>query len=238
MNISDPIGSAVSEYYTLGKPSNLIVHSNLCDDDEMPVSYLFRTYSEMPQLEQTALNLCKGSILDIGSCAGAHSYFLQQQGFDITALEQSELCIDVLQKRGIRKTLHQDFYSPIAHKYDTLLLLMNGIGLAGKLSHVPHFFKQLKKILNPNGQILIDSSDLIYLYENEDGSVDIQLNGEYYGEMQYQFEYNKKKGVWFPWLYLDKALFTTLATQHGFIVEIIEDGPHYDYLARLTLNNN
>ena len=132
--------------------------------------------------------------------------------------------------------MHQNFYESLAQKYDTILLLMNGIGVAGNLTNAPLFFAQLKKILKPGGQVLIDSSDLIYLYENEDGSVDIDLNDDYYGEVEYSFEYKGIKSASFPWLYLGKDLLQDLAFTAGFKTEIVADGEHYDYLARLTLD--
>ena len=72
-------------------------------------------------------------------------------------------------------------------KYDTLLLLMNGTGIAGKLERLPSLLNRLKELLADGGQILVDSSDLRYIYENEDGSMDINLNAPYYGEVDYQF---------------------------------------------------
>ncbi len=233
---NDPIGNAVQDFFKTGKYGTLIVHSDLCDDDEIPVPYLFRTFDEMPPLEQKALQLCKGKILDVGAGAGSHSLYLQQQGFDVTALELSQGCVDVMEQRGIKKVKAENFYYLGGETYDTILLLMNGTGFAGKLKQFPNFLNQFKKLLNPGGQVIFDTSDIVYLFENEDGSIDINLNSEYYGEMNYCFEYKGKQGDWFPWLYVDKEKLSEECCANGWNLEIVSEGEHYDYLAKLTLN--
>ncbi len=120
-------------------------------------------------------------------------------------------------------------------KYDTLLLLMNGTGIAGKLSQLPALLNRLKELLSEEGQILIDSSDLKYIYENEDGSMDIDLNAPYYGEGDYQMQYRDIKGEPFDWLYTDPMLLASVSKQCGLQCQIMEQGEHYDYLAKLTL---
>ena len=119
-------------------------------------------------------------------------------------------------------------------KYDTLLLLMNGTGIAGKLSQLPALLNRLKELLSEEGQILIDSSDLKYIYENEDGSMDIDLNAPYYGEVDYQMQYRDIKGEPFDWLYVDFPLLKSIAESCGLEGELIAEGEHYDYLARLS----
>ena len=88
--------------------------------------------------------------------------------------------------------------------------------------------------MTDNGQLLIDSSDLIYLYENEDGSVDIDLNGSYYGEVDFMMQYKNMKGEAFDWLYVDFETLSFHAEQNGFHAELVFEGEHYDYLARIT----
>ncbi len=237
-NLSDVLGMAVKDYYYYKSAETLWVCSEGFDNDELPVEYLFREFNEMPTVEQTAMKLSQGKVLDVGACAGSHSLYLQQKGLDVTALEYSGLCVDVMRQRGIKKVIHEDFYQHKYQTYDTILLLMNGTGIAKNLFNFPGFLKQLKKLLNPNGQVLIDSSDLIYLFENEEGGYDIPLNGNYYGEMDYAFQYGDKQGEWFPWLYLDEDRMKELAELQGFVAEIVERGEHYDYLAKLTLNIN
>lgn len=235
-SIHDPMGTAIRDYHLRGKAARLRVMSSMFDEDEMPVDHLFRTFDYMPHLEQKALNMAYGKVLDIGAGAGCHALALQERGMDVKAIDISPLSCEVMKERGIKDVECVNlFCKQLQGKYDTLLLLMNGTGIAGKLSQLPALLNRLKELLSEEGQILIDSSDLKYIYENEDGSMDIDLNAPYYGEVDYQMQYRDIKGESFGWLYTDPMLLASVSKQCGLQCQIIEQGEHYDYLAKLTL---
>lgn len=235
-SIHDPMGAAIRDYHLRGKAARLRVMSSMFDEDEMPVDHLFRTFDDMPHLEQKALNMAYGKVLDIGAGAGCHALALQERGMDVKAIDISPLSCKVMKERGIKDVECVNlFCKQLQGKYDTLLLLMNGTGIAGKLSQLPALLNRLKELLSEEGQILIDSSDLKYIYENEDGSMDIDLNAPYYGEVDYQMQYRDIKGEPFDWLYTDPMLLASVSKQCGLQCQIMEQGEHYDYLAKLTL---
>ncbi|MCI7119369.1 methyltransferase domain-containing protein [Prevotella sp.] len=235
-SIHDPMGAAIRDYHLRGKAARLRVMSSMFDEDEMPVDHLFRTFDDMPHLEQKALNMAYGKVLDIGAGAGCHALALQERGMDVKAIDISPLSCEVMKERGIKDVECVNlFCKQLQGKYDTLLLLMNGTGIAGKLSQLPALLNRLKELLSEEGQILIDSSDLKYIYENEDGSMDIDLNAPYYGEVDYQMQYRDIKGEPFDWLYTDPMLLASVSKQCGLQCQIMEQGEHYDYLAKLTL---
>ena len=230
----DPMGAAILDYQTTGKSNTLRILSSMFEEDEMPVSHLFRSLRDMPLLERKALELCKGKILDVGAGAGCHALTLQKQNKDVTAIDISPLSCEAMLKREISKVQCINLFDEgFKGQFDTILLLMNGTGIAGKICNLPKLFKRLKELLTPNGQILIDSSDLKYIYENEDGSFDIDLNANYYGEVDYQMAYKDIEGEPFDWLYVDYPLLSTIAEANGLHAELIAEGEHYDYLARL-----
>ena len=235
-SIHDAMGAAIRDYHLRGKAARLRVMSSMFDEDEMPVDHLFRTFDDMPHLEQKALNMAYGKVLDIGAGAGCHALALQERGMDVKAIDISPLSCEVMKERGIKDVECVNlFCKQLQGKYDTLLLLMNGTGIAGKLSQLPALLNRLKELLSEEGQILIDSSDLKYIYENEDGSMDIDLNAPYYGEVDYQMQYRDIKGEPFDWLYTDPMLLASVSKQCGLQCQIIKQGEHYDYLAKLTL---
>jgi len=201
--------------------------------DDIRISYFFRTHDEMPELEKKALHLCSGKILDIGAGSGSHSLYLQENGEDVTALDIKQGFVDVMKKRGVKNVICSDIFDYKGQGFDTLLMLMNGIGFTKNFEGLTVFLKSAKKLLNPGGQIILDSSDLMYLYEEEDGSYAINLNEEYYGEVMYQIEYNNIKGEPFQWLYIDFDNLSLYADQVGFSCEKIFENNHYNYLARL-----
>ena len=235
-SIHDPMGAAIRDYHLRGKAARLRVMSSMFDEDEMPVDHLFRTFDDMPHLEQKALNMAYGKVLDIGAGAGCHALALQERGMDVKAIDIWPLSCEVMKERGIKDVECVNlFCKQLQGKYDTLLLLMNGTGIAGKLSQLPALLNRLKELLSEEGQILIDSSDLKYIYENEDSSMDIDLNAQYYGEVDYQMQYRDIKGEPFDWLYTDPMLLASVSKQCRLQCQIMEQGEHYDYLAKLTL---
>ena len=242
----DPMGAAILDFQKQGKAARLRVLSSMFEEDEMPVTHLFRSIQEMPVLEQKALQLAKGRVLDIGAGAGCHALALQEKGLAVKAIDISPLSCEAMKLRGVKDAecinlfdLHLssgnhsgENQEQFESGFDTILLLMNGTGIAGKIEHLPALFQRLKALLNPGGQILIDSSDLNYIYENEDGSFDINLNGAYYGEVDYQMIYKNVKGDRFDWLYVDFPLLKSIAETYGLHGELVAEGEHYDYLAR------
>ena len=231
---NDPMGAAIRDYQNKGKASRLRVLSSMFDEDEMPVAHLFRTFNQMPRLEQKALSMAKGRVLDIGAGAGCHALALQERGLEVKAIDISPLSCEVMKERGVKDAECVNLFNPqLQGKYDTLLLLMNGTGIAGKLNRLSMLLNRLKELLAEGGQILIDSSDLKYIYENKDGSMDIDLNAPYYGEVDYQMQYKNVKGEPFDWLYTDPMLLASISKQCGLNCEIVEEGENYDFLARL-----
>lgn len=231
----DPMGWAIADYYRNGVAGRLRVFSSMFDEDEMPVEELFRTLEEMPEVERTAIALARGRVLDVGAGSGCHSLALQEKGLIVTAVEISPRSVDVMKKRGVADARLINLYDKeLAEKFDTILMLMNGTGIIGRLSNMTTFFARIDELLADGGQLLIDSSDLIYLYENEDGSVDIDLNGDYYGEVDFMMQYKNMKGASFDWLYVDFETLSNYACENGFKAELVTEGEHYDYLARIV----
>lgn len=231
----DPMGRAIYEYFTTGKAGKLRVFSSQFDEDELPVKDLFRTLEQMPLLEQKALQLAYGRILDVGAGSGCHSLVLREMGKESLAIDISPWAVEVMKKRGIEAYLTNVFDMGFTGRFDTILMLMNGSGIIGKLKNMPAFLTRVKQLLAPGGCVLMDSTDLRYLYEDEDGSYLVDLAADYYGEVDFQMQYGKVKGEPFDWLYIDFDTLSAYAIPYGFRVEKVMEGEHYDYLARLSL---
>lgn len=234
---ADPMGAAIYDYYTNGSADTLVVHSSMFEDDEIPVEDLFREIGDMPELERVALEQARGRILDAGAGSGCHSIALKEMGKTSVAIDISPLAVEVMKLRGLDARKINLYDGSFNEKFDTVLMLMNGTGIIGTLDNMPVFFERMKQLLNPGGCILIDSSDLRYLYEEEDGSLMIDLADEYYGLLDYQMQYKDILGEPFDWLYVDFETLAFYAEENGFIAEIVAEGEHYDYLAKLSLNS-
>ena len=252
MNIKmDPLGRAIADYWktktmvsTNRQADRLRVFSPMFEEDEIPLTTLFRKYKAMPKIERKALDMVTGKTLDVGAGSGCHSLVLQEKGIDVTAIDISPLSVETMKERGVKKVLEQDFFA-LEGQYDTILMLMNGIGIVGTLERLPEFFRQLDKILAPRGQVLCDSSDISYVFETErlrvgDGTsgtdciIELPDDMAYYGEHSFQMQYKDTIGEPFPWLYIDADTLRERAARNGYSVEVVAEGEHYDYLAKIT----
>ena len=235
--MKDLFGKAILDYQTNNSPEDLITETSISEADEMSVAYLFRNYNEMPKLEQKALQLAKGKVLDAGCGAGSHALELQnERKLDVTAIDISENAVKACQLRGIEKVKVANILDlDTEDKFDTILSLMNGTGIFGTLKETAKYLQKLKSLLNEGGQILIDSSDLIYMFDqDEDGAYSIPADG-YYGELTFTVQYKGETEETFPWLYLDYNTLQNAAIANGLQCELVAEGEHFDYLAKLSL---
>ena len=206
----------------------LWLNNSYAEPEEMPTDIFFRTEAEMPELELIALAQCKGKTLDIGAGAGSHALLLQERNIPVVALDISPYAIQIMKERGVTQTLQADLFTLQTDRFDTLLLLMNGIGITGTIDGFKTFLGQAKTLLNPGGQLIFDSSDITYLYEEAEKPAD-----RYFGQVAYQYEYQGMTGDWFNWLYLDQETLITLTEACGWKAELLFDDGEDQYLARL-----
>jgi len=225
----DVFGKALSDFYKNGEADVLWLHNSYDEPEEMPIDFFFRDDEEMPLLELQALQMCEGKVLDIGAGVGSHALVLQAFNTDVTAIDVSEAAVNIMKDRGVKKALLQDVFT-YEEKFDTILMLMNGIGLTGTLPGFKAFLIKLKKLINPGGQVLFDTSDIAYLYEDLP-----KPQNHYYGEVSYQYEYKGEKDNWFNWLYIDPKTIKIIADETGWTSEIIFDDDEDQYLVKLTL---
>lgn len=234
--MKDLFGKAILDYQTNNSPEDLITETNISEADVMDVAYLFRDFSEMPKLEQKALQLAKGKTLDVGCGAGSHALYLQdKRQLDVQCIDISPNAVEACRLRGVKKVEVQNILEIENDTFDTIILLMNGTGIFGTLKETTKYLQKLKSLLNPDGQILIDSSDIIYMFdEDEDGSYLIPASG-YYGELVFTISYKEETEDSFPWLYLDYNTLQNAAHGNGLNCKLIMEGDHFDYLAKITL---
>lgn len=231
--MKDLFGQALLDYQNGNYSEDIMTSTNISDEDVLPLPYLFRDLKDMPKLERKALKLCKGSVLDVGCGSGSHSLQLQKKGFKVKAIDISKGAIKVAKQRGVQTTEVKALLDE-TETFDTILLLMNGTGIFQELSQVSKYLSHLKSLLKPSGQILIDSSDIKYMYEDEDGGYWMDMNAGYYGELDYFLAYKGEKETAMKWLYLDFETLKLACETIGLKCEFLLEGEHFDYLARLS----
>lgn len=231
----DPMGEAIKDHFN-GKQRVMIrTFSSIEGEDHLSAAWLFRSREEMPELEKIALINCRGSVLDVGAGAGSHSLVLQELGFKVKAIDVSEVAIETIRKRGVNNCEAIDFMDLPKNAYDTLLFLMNGSGIAGNLKGLSKLLVKAKSLLKKDGQILMDSSDLIYMFEDAEFANSIIDQKGYYGEVTFTMEYEGVKSDPFPWLYIDYFTLSKYAEKAGFEASLVFEGNHFEYLACLVI---
>ncbi|NGM64941.1 class I SAM-dependent methyltransferase [Sphingobacterium sp. SGR-19] len=226
----DVYGEALYDFHVLGDLKNpLLLHSSYGDIEEMPIEVFFRDETDFPELEHIALALCDGHVLDVGAGVGSHALYLQDKGFKVDALEISEAACSIMKQRGVQHIIREDFFSLKTGSYDTLLFLMNGVGLAGTIAGLRELLRHSKKLLSEKGQLLFDSSNISYLYEE----YRIPKPEHYFGEIRFQYEYKGNLGKPFQWLYIDQQKLIKIAHEEGWVVQILFEDDNDQYLVRM-----
>jgi len=221
-------GAALWDYHSGDRQHALFMETSYGPTEKVPLEEFYRTDLTFNKLELYALELCQGTVLDIGAGAGAHSLQLQSSGLTVEALEYSPGACKVMKDRGVDHIIMGDFWQHQAKHYQTLLLLMNGAGMGGTLKRLDDFLITLRSWISGSGQILMDSCDVQYLFDQTNPG-----DPDYYGNLTYKYVYRQQNGKPFPWLFVDFDNLKTKAHACGLQSQLLyQDGAHY--LARLT----
>jgi len=229
-----PLGDAIMDYYNGDINATICIKSTIEGDRVVPVGTFFREKDQFPKIEKDAFKYCKGKTLDVGAGGGPHALYLQKKGLDITGLDISDKAVEVMQKRGLNAVCASIFEYHDS-SFDTILMMMNGIGVAGELSALGILLRHLKSILKPGGQILFDSTDIDYVTSFDRALSTLRIPfPEYYGIVHYQLEYKDKKGEIYPWLFIDKKTMKRIAEENGYQFSVLKSRSS-QYLGRLTM---
>jgi len=235
-NSMEPYGLALLDYFNGDHSATQIFHRDDGRDFEVPISLFFRDSAGFSRIEQTAIELCSGRVLDIGAGTGRHSLVLQEKGIDVIALDVSPQAIDIMKKRGVRGVYHGDIFEFNQGKFDTLLMMLHGIGMVGTLAGLRHFLNHAHTLIAPGGIVVFDSLDvrctddpahLAYHERNRN-------ENRFIGEIRFQIEYKGKRGPLFSWLQADPDTLKEVSVVEGWNTEIVCQEPSGDYLARLS----
>jgi SAM-dependent methyltransferase len=232
----DIIGSALLDYFNGEKEAVIQVHSDLSEPEELMAAHFFRDVKAMPALERKALSLCQGKVADLGAGGGSHALVLQERLAEVSAYDISPGACQVMELRGVKQPIQADFGQLGDTQFDTILMLMNGIGLVGDLEGLSDFLGRIKQNLKPGGRIIADSSDISYMFYDEEGYLCLDLNDKYHGVVNYEMHYKGQSGPPFNWLFIEYPLLEEYAVKNGYACKFIQEDDHYHYLVELTLN--
>jgi len=232
-----PLGRALLDYHRGAIHSTFIVHSDLWDDEPTAVEEYYRPdHIPIPELELEALSLCRGRVLDLGAGAGRHALELQTSGHDVTAVDISRDAVAVMRERGVRDARCGDLDAVRGELFDTILLLMHGIGLVGTLPGLTEFLVRAHDFLDADGRIVCDSADLTVILPSllDTGEQTDAGSARYPGEVEFRLTYGTLDGQPYPWLFVDARTLERFARASGFEFAIGGRGGRGAYVAVLS----
>lgn len=229
-----PLERAFAAYLSGEDPDAAVeVHSDSGVGQPLPIALLFRdpTHTDF-SWDAEVLKLTRGHVLDVGAGAGALSLALQRHGLRVTALDILPSAVAAMKGRGVLDVrLGTTAVLGDEDSFDTVIVLMNGSMLAGTLSALPAFLARLVSLLNPGGQILLDSTDLTGGCDDPEPRSD----GRYVGEVHFQLAYRGLRGPAVPQLFVDSETLTIVAAGVGLTSEVVARSSEGSYLACLRL---
>lgn len=222
-----PLDEALRAYRSGDEEAALVMRTDVGGSEDVPVSLFFRQQAEMGPVESAALRLARGRVLDLGAGAGAHAAPLVRAGLDVTAVEILPEARSALREAGVRDVREGglDTLGP-DERFDTVLVLMNGLGLAGSLDGLGDLLARLAVALAPGGQILADSTDPSGWEDPEDG--------RYAGEVHMQLGFAETWGSPFPFLFVDADRVQAAASARGLEASVVAEEDDGRWLARIT----
>lgn len=165
----------------------------------------FAEYQDWPEHQKIAIKFAKGRVLDIGSGSGRLALYLQDQGYDVTCIDNSALAIRVCNERGVKKAkvlpiekIHQ--FAP--DSFDTILMFGNNFGLFGGFKKAKSLLKKMHKITSSDALIIAESRDpyptdkpahLKYLAFN-------RKRDRMSGQLRIRIRFQEFIGKWFDYL--------------------------------------
>jgi len=226
----DTYSQALQNYNDGKEPFSYEIVRNDGYSSVVPLSVFFDDFS-FTSIELLALDRCKGKIIDVGAGAGRHTLELQRRNANVTAIDISKSAVTVMKSRGVKKIIHSDIMDLSDVKYDTLLMLMNGIGMVGSPENLDKFLIKAKQLLSKNGIIIFDSVDVLKTDNQKHISYrekNIQ-NGKLPGQQKLRINYSGVSGEWFNWLHIN---FKEVST-----VELVSEKENGQYVAELQIES-
>ena len=229
-------GKALIDYYNGDRTAEIILRRDDGFETALLISMFFRSEAEFFPGEMEAINLCRGTVLDIGAGSGIHSLVLQSRGLKVTAIDIDPNAVEIMIDRGINDVRCVDVMQFENGAYDTLLMLGHGIGMTENIQGFNLFLDHAVNLIGNKGQLLINSVDV----RQTDDSVHLKYHqanknkGRHIGEVLMQIEYKGERGPFFGWLHIDPQTLEKRSAMKNWETEILCQEMNGEYLARLT----
>ncbi len=231
-----PFGLAILDYYRGGHSATIVTERDDGFQSDLPAQVFFRQARDF-ELEGKAMDLCRGRVLDVGGGSGCHSLYLQDKGFQVTAIDVSPEAVLIMRERGVKDVRQVDIFDLRKEQFDTVIMMGHGIGVVETIAGLRQFLARVRRLIKPGGAVLLTSLDVSQSPDAR--NIEYQKNniarGHYAGEIGMRFIYRDVTGPWFTWLHIDPETLKAEASKSSWNCEIVRRQDDGNHLARLTL---
>jgi hypothetical protein len=155
---------------------------------------------------------------------------------DVWSLNILPKAKQIMSERMLPHPLIGDIMSWTERSYDTVLMLMNGIGMVGTPQRLDDFLHRAHRLCAAGGQILCDSIDVSVAQ----APVHIRYraknieHGLYAGQQRFRIRYEGVMGDSFDWLHIDFLSLARHSRAAGWNCQLILEETDGHYLARIS----
>jgi SAM-dependent methyltransferase len=231
-----PHGMAMSAFFDGDTKAEVGIRRDDGMEESIPVRHFFRDAPEFTPIENAAIHLCRGRVLDVGAGSGIHSLVLQEKGVPVTSIDISSHAVEIMKQRGVKDAHCADISEFQGGPYDTILLLGRSIGMVETIVGLDRFLDYAQNLVSEEGLMLLDSLD-VRVAEDTRHLAYHEANrksGRYVGEIRLQFHFQGKNGPNCCWLHVDPDTLKERAVVAGWRYDVILQEESGDYLAKLT----
>jgi len=229
---AEPLAVALRDHHRTGRPRRVRATRSDGVSFDIETEEYFTLDGSLADLDQLALDRCRGRVLDVGAGAGRHALALQGMGREVVAIDLSPICVSLCQERGVRDARTFDVMTIDSEeqcgRFDSIFFGMQTIGVAGGVVPLEKLLRRLQNCLEPGGALIVDSRALREAWEGDESDASPSR-----GEIVLSTRYRGWRGEHFPWVYLAEADLTDVAARAGFEMETLGSVESGEYLAVL-----
>lgn len=198
-------------------------------------SIYFEEFAQWQPHQQRAMSFVYGTVLDAGAGAGRFALHLQQQGFDVTAIDNSPLAIRACKKRGVRRATVASLrdMGASARRFDTVLLLGGNFGLVESPKRAAAVLALLHRITGDGARLIAESVDPYHpaVPDHLTYARAPHKLRRWAGELRMRLRYKRFIGEWFDYLLVSKDEMRTLLEGSGWHIQSFLDSGQQSYVA-------
>ena len=233
----DAYGQELFNFYINNEGAEIVERDDGFIEGTTNLSLYFAPYEQWPTHQQEAMQFAHGRVLDIGAGAGRHSLHLQNQGLEVTAVDNSPKAVELCRLRGVNdaRLLPITKISRHIEPFDTIIMMGNNFGLFGNAQRAKRLLRRFHNLTFEGGTLIAETNDP-YQTEDPDHLEYHEFNrqrGRMPGQLRLRVRYRKYKTPWMDYLIVSKDEMKEIVSDTGWIIDRFIDSDSSMYIVVL-----